>query len=352
MSVGRAEGEEMGDEAGDQKTHRKGSLLNWLHARHGVEAGMDPRALREEAVLSTLRWARKLFGDGKYFPLTIDGWERVPRGPAMMVSNHSGGTTIPDVWGFMVAWYDRFGLVRPLHPLAHDMILSTRTTGSFFEQRGVLRANAKVALSALADHGRDILVMPGGDLDTWRPYSARYEVRFSERLGYVRTALRAGVPLVPMANAGAHETFYVLSDGRGIARALRLPQIARAEIFPIHLSLPWGLALGPWPHLPLPARLRYRIAEPIVPDRAYAPDEPIPDATVREIDAAVRTSIQALLERLRDEDPREMFPTDRSPKDPQRERISESTRPRPSTRPGSPSEPGGTWMNTTRDGAT
>lgn len=295
----------MADEAAHETKNAKGSLLRWLHARHGVRAGMDPRALRPEAVESTLSWARKLFGEGRYFPLDIRGWESVPRETSMFVSNHSGGTTIPDVWGFLVAWYARFGHARPLHPLAHDMILSTRATGTYFEERGVLRANARVALSALRDHRRDLLVMPGGDLDTWRPYSARYEVRFGDRIGYVRTALRAGVPLVPMANAGAHETFYVLTDGRAIARALRLPQIARAEIFPIHLSLPWGLAVGPWPHVPLPARLRYRIGTPIEGPRRFASDEPIDDGLVRELDAAVRASIQRELDQLRDEDPRE-----------------------------------------------
>lgn len=295
----------MAKEGANDERRAKGTLLEWLHARHGVAAGMDPRSLRPDALESTLRWARKLFGRGKYFPLEIEGWDSVPAAPSMFVSNHSGGTTIPDVWGFMVAWYARFGIARPLHPLAHDMILSTRTTGTFFEERGVLRANAEVALATLRDHRRDILVMPGGDIDTWRPYSARYEVRFGKRLGYVRTALRAGVPIVPMANAGAHETFYVLTDGRAVARALHLPQIARAEIFPIHFSLPWGIALGPWPHIPLPTRLRYRLGEPIYGPQLYASDEPIPEDVVKEIDAEVRVSIQGLLHRLRDEDPRE-----------------------------------------------
>ncbi len=285
-------------------TKSKGSLLRWLHARHGDRSGMDPNAFSVDAVDSTLRWARKLFGAGKYFPLEVHGWENVPSRTTMLVSNHSGGTTIPDVWGFLVAWYDRFGTKRPVHPLAHDIIMSTPATGRFFERRGVLRAHSDVALAALGEHQHDILVMPGGDGDTWRPYSARYEVRFGNRVGYVRTALRAGVPIVPMANAGAHETLYVLTDGRAIARALGLPKIARAEVFPIHLSLPWGLTFGPWPHIPVPARLRYRIDVPIVAPRTFAPDEPIPDGLVREIDAEVRCSIQRLLHQLRDEDPR------------------------------------------------
>ena len=329
-------------EAKRGRTDIKGSLLEWLHVRHGSRAGLDPLALRPEALDSTLRFAKKIFGEGKYFPLEVEGWDNVPPTASMLVSNHSGGTTIPDAWGFLVAWYGRFGTGRPIHPLAHDMILSTRATGSFFEERGVLRAHAAVALSALRDHGRDLLVMPGGDLDTWRPYSARYEVRFGKRLGYVRTALRAGVPLVPMANAGAHETLYILTDGRAIARALRLPQIARAEIFPIHLSLPWGLCVGPWPHIPLPARLRYRIGDAIESPKQYEADEPIPDDLVREMDAAVRGTIQRLLHELRDSDPRTGRKGPLRPRPSASSRLDVAPAPRPSVpevAPRSPTEP-------------
>ncbi len=84
-------------------------------------------------------------------------------------------------------------------------------------------------------------------------------------MGYARLALKAGVPIVPLAHARAHETLIVLSDGRRFARALGLPAIARASIWPVHLSLPWGLAIGPWPHIPTPARLRCRIGAPVRP---------------------------------------------------------------------------------------
>ena len=43
--------------------------------------------------------------------------------------------------------------------------------------------------------------MPGGDRDTWRPYSKRYDVCFAGRKGYARLAIKAGVPIVPIANA-------------------------------------------------------------------------------------------------------------------------------------------------------
>ena len=251
--------------------------------------GSDPAAFDPLAVEQTLEWVGKLFGEHRYFRLDARGLENVPRAPAMIVSNHSGGTTIPDVWGFAVAWYRHFGL-RPLHFMTHEIILATDVTGEYFARRGALRASTAMAREALARFGRDVMVMPGGDVDAWRPHRDRYRVEFAGRIGYARLALELGVPIVPVANAGPHETLWVLSDGRRIARAIGLHKIARAEIWPVHMSIPWGLAIGPWPHLPLPTTFRYRVGEPITPR-----------GDARDLDARVRGAVQRLLDDLASE---------------------------------------------------
>lgn len=278
----------------------QGRLLSWLHKRQHVAWGTDPGEYDPEAVRATLPKIKKLFGPGKYFGVDVHGWENVPEGPVMVVMNHSGGTSIPDVWGFLSSWYQNFGVYRPLHPMAHEFILATRLTGEYFARRGVLRGSREIALSVLRDWKRDLMVMPGGDLDTWRPYSKRYEVRFSGRTGYARLALKAGVPIVPVAHAGAHETLIVLSDGRRIAKALGLPQLARASIWPVHLSLPWGLAVGPWPHIPVPARLRYCIGAPLPPPERVEPGEEPREEMVSAYDAEVQAAIQRQLDVLRE----------------------------------------------------
>jgi 1-acyl-sn-glycerol-3-phosphate acyltransferase len=277
----------------------RGRIFDWYNRELGKRWGTSPDDYQPEAVRETVRRLRWLFGERRYFRLEVRGIDQMPPAPTLVVSNHSGGTTIPDVWGFGVLWYRAFSADRPLHLMAHDMILATAATRRFFGRRGVLRGSRGLAESVLTEWRRDLMVMPGGDLDTWRPYSQRYEVRFGGRLGYARLALRAGVPIVPVANAGAHETLMVLSDGRRLARALRLPQLARASIWPVHLSLPWGVAVGPWPHLPLPVRLRYRLGAPI-----QLADQPLrdpPDDLVRELDERVRRAIQDQLHALRDE---------------------------------------------------
>jgi 1-acyl-sn-glycerol-3-phosphate acyltransferase len=276
----------------------QGRLLRWINRKTEIAWGSDPGAFRPELVEATLIEVARFIGPGKYFRIDVKGFENVPARASMVVSNHSGGTTIPDVWGFLSAWYRHFGVGRPIHPLAHELILSTELTGRYFAERGVLRAGKAIGREVLERFGRDLMVMPGGDMDTWRPYSKRYQVRFGGRSGYARLALQTGVPIVPVANAGAHETLIVLTDGQKIAEALRLPSIFRARIFPVHLSLPWGLAVGPWPHLPLPARLRYRIGPPVEPPEQIAPGEEPPEDLVAEYDRRVQAAVQRLLDQL------------------------------------------------------
>lgn len=278
----------------------KGKLIRWLHGRGDLPWGTSPAEYDPKAVQSTLRRVRPFFGEGRYFPLRVQGFEHVPPAPVMLVSNHSGGTTIPDAWGLLVSWYRHFGVDRPVHVLAHEIILSTEATGRFFGRRGVLRGERELACRALRDWRRDVLVMPGGDQDTWRPYKDRYQVCFGGRTGYASLALRARVPIVPVANAGAHETLIVLKRGRRLAEALHLHEVARAKIFPVHISLPWGLAFGPWPHIPWPATLRYRFGAPIMPVEfeGERPDESL----VRAHDAKVQAAMQGLLDKLQAEE--------------------------------------------------
>ena len=280
----------------------KGRFLQWFLGDRGARWGTDPGEYTPALVEETVSSMGRLFGPGCYFGLEIEGWENIPSAPAMLVSNHSGGTTIPDVWGLLIGWYRHFGANRPCHPLAHEIILSTELTARFFSKRGVLKANPRVAEDVLTNFGRDLLVMPGGDIDTWRPYSERYKARFGGRRGYARLALRTGAKVIPVANAGAHETLLVLTDGRKFARAIGLPDVARAEIFPVHLSLPWGLGIGPLPHLPTPATLRYKIGAPVeVPAGVVPGVEP----TSEQVDAyatRVEAAVQSLLDKLRDEE--------------------------------------------------
>lgn len=272
---------------------REGSLSTWAAARMGHGWGASLAGFDRAFVDRVRAQATRVFAPGKYFDLSIRGRGLIPATQVMLVSNHSGGTTIPDVWGLVWAWYQHFGSGRPLYVLAHDLLFALPQTAHAFERMGVLRASSSAAREVLAA-GRDLLVYPGGDIEVWRPYAQRYEVNFSGRTGYARLALEMNVPIVPVAHAGAHETLRVLTSGRWIARMFGMRRFARTEIWPIHLSLPWGLALGPVPHIPWPARFRYLLGAPIA--------LPAGDGDrVGALDRKVRAAVQAQLDVLRRE---------------------------------------------------
>lgn len=254
---------------------------------------LDPTFLAENA-----EKFQAFFGKGRYFDVKVSGWEHLPDSPALFVSNHSGGTTVIDALGFGCAWFEHFGTERPLHALIHDLVFALPATAEFFGKVGGLKARQENARRALQDFRRDVLVMPGGDRDVWRPTSKRYEVCFSGRKGYARLAAELGVPIVPVAHVGAHNTFYVLSDGHRIAETLGLPKLVRAGIWPVHLSLPWGLAVGPWPHLPPPTRFEYKFGAPIYPSDFQAGAE---ESQVDRVDRHVRRKLQLMLDGMHPE---------------------------------------------------
>mgnify|MGYP000276833707 FL=1 len=276
-------------------------FLRFRHARGAHQWGSRPDDLDPQRLASTLQRIGPLFSPERgLYPATVAGWDNLPDPGALVIANHSGGTVIPDVWGLMAAWYRHHGTARPLHGLAHEMVFSLDQTARFFAQRGVLRATRAMARTVLNEYGRDLLVLPGGDLDTWRPFRERWTVDFHGRKGYARIALETGAPVAPIAHAGAHHTLIVLDDGRRVAELLRFPELFRAHIFPVHLSFPYGLGVGPLPHLPPPTALRYRIAPAVTPE-PLAPGATPTQAQIDHFDLRVRAALQHELNVLRDQ---------------------------------------------------
>lgn len=237
------------------------------------------------AALPLLRLA-----SSRYLRLRADGFHKLERGPVLYVSNHNGGIAGPDIGCTLASLWDARGPQAPLYALAHDFPMRQfRQFGSLIQRFGALRARPENALCALRS-GAQVLVYPGGDLDAYRHTRRRDEIVLGARTGFVRVAQAAGVPIVPIVAHGAHRSAYIFSEGKEVARLLRLKQWARLERFPFALAAPWGLTLGPWlPYLPLPFPIRLRVLEPI-----SAPAHADP-ATIRE---QVRGAMQAALDDL------------------------------------------------------
>jgi 1-acyl-sn-glycerol-3-phosphate acyltransferase len=142
-------------------------------------------------------------------------------------------------------------------------VTSFPIVGPLGKKWGIITADPNIAKAALG-RGASVLVYPGGDVETHRPWTARNEIRFDGRKGFLRLAQEAGVPIVPVVAVGGQETFLPLTDGRRLAKTLRLDKLGRLKILPISLALPWVVNVGDMlGHIPLPAKIKMEILDPI-----------------------------------------------------------------------------------------
>jgi len=227
----------------------------------------------------------------RYFRAEVRDLDRMPAaGDALVVSNHSGGMFTPDVLVFAPEFYNRFGFDRPVYTLGHDAIFFG-PVGDLLRRAGVIEASRDNAAQALRD-GAVVLVFPGGDYDAYRPTFTENVVDFNGRKGYVRTAIEAGVPIVPMVSIGAQESQLFLARGDSIARRLGLNRL-RADILPISVGFPFGVSVFFPPNVPLPSKVVTRVLDPIDVASEFGDD---PDIDM--VDLHVRAVMQEGLDEL------------------------------------------------------
>ncbi|MCC6877427.1 MAG: 1-acyl-sn-glycerol-3-phosphate acyltransferase [Sandaracinaceae bacterium] len=233
----------------------------------------------------------------RWFRPVVRGLDRIPDGAALYVGNHSGGLLSADTFIFGLRVLEARGIGDVPHGLAHEVVLKVPVMKQLLEALGAVPASHENAHRLFAA-GRKVLVYPGGDIDSMRPYAMRDRVVFGKRRGYLRLALRERVPIVPIVAAGAHATSIVITDGRAIAKALGLHRLLRIEVLPLTFSIPWGLVLGITPpYFPLPTRIFIEALDPI----RFDPDGPEAardDAYLERCNDLVLERMQSCLTRL------------------------------------------------------
>lgn len=214
-----------------------------------------------------------------------------PKGPALVVSNHSGGMMTPDVLVFGKGFYDKFGYERPIYTVAHyGLFLGPQS--KWLVRAGVIHASRQKAAKALRA-GAVVLTFPGGDYDAYRPTLRANVIDFNGRTGYVKTAIEANVSIVPTVSLGAQESQLFLTRGHWLAKRLGLKRI-RLEIVPVSFGFPFGFTVMALPpNLPLPAKIVTEVLEPIDIVARFGRE---PD--IGEVDEHVRSVMQAALDRL------------------------------------------------------
>jgi len=235
-----------------------------------------------------------------WFRMEMEGWEKLPDPPALLIGIHSGAPLPWDAWTVGIQWWRRFGRERPLQGTAHDALMALPVLGGYFRKMGVLPAAADSITSALAA-GRDVALWPGGDRDSLRSWSKRDDAVLAGRMGFIKLAIRSGVPIVPISTVGGPDSMPVLATGRRLAKLLQLDRVAQIKMFPVAIQAPWGISPALLPEIPLPTKIRTAFQEPIRLDTN--PDRADDDAYVRdayrEVCEAIQRGMDALARRRR-----------------------------------------------------
>jgi 1-acyl-sn-glycerol-3-phosphate acyltransferase len=252
--------------------------------------GPDPKLMEKQSgIWNTLM--------DRYFRLEFDGFENLPQEPCLLIGVHSGGPLTMDAWTVIMAWWRQFGESRSLHGTAHDVLMNAPVLGEYFRRLGVT-SPTRENIRAAFDKGDDVILWPGGEVDCYRSWMDRDKAVLGGRKGFIRLAMSAGVPIVPVATVGGHDTLFVLSEGRGLAKRLKLKERMRSNVAPITLSWPFGIALHltPFQHVPLPAKIRTRIMEPIYldSDPQRLDDQQYVEAVYDQIESTIQSGMDEL----------------------------------------------------------
>src|SRR3954467_9576713 len=284
----RQQAREQADEARSRmdtlRRQRDEGLVGWLNERAGDWKVSGP----DEATMQRQKFLWNTLVD-YWFRMEMDGWENLPDPPVLLVGIHSGAPFVWDAWTVGVQWWRRFGQERPLHGTAHDALMAIPVIGRYFRAMGVLPAAPDSIATALAE-GRDVAVWPGGEVDSLRPWSERDRANLAGRKGFVKLAIRAGVPIVPIATVGGADAMPVLIRGDGLSRTLRLDKLLRLKVFPVAVSLPWGIAPAALPQFPLPAKIRTLLRPPVYvdPDPARLDDDEYIEQIYRQVEDSIQ----------------------------------------------------------------
>lgn len=221
-----------------------------------------------------------------YWRVGSDGADNLPAGGGVVVANHAG--TLPaDAVMTRLDIYEQTG--RHARELGADLVFRSPVIGHLGRKTGATLAAGDDA-DRLLSRGELVAVWPEGFKGIGKPWRDRYKLQRFGRGGFVATALRAQVPIVPTAIVGSEEIYPLILDLKALARLFGVPYfpvVAQMLAFPL---------LGPLALLPLPTKWHITYGEPI-DTTAYGADAADDPMAVFDLTDRVRDTIQQMLYR-------------------------------------------------------
>ena len=112
-----------------------------------------------------------------YHQAKITGLERIPDVPLLYVGNHNGAMVSIDSFIFLAFIFKKLGINAYPYYLIHNKLLKIPLMGKLLKKGGAICASHDNAHNLLAE-GHKIMVYPGGDLESMRPFSQRNKIKF------------------------------------------------------------------------------------------------------------------------------------------------------------------------------
>lgn len=253
-----------------------GEALRGVFRAVGTAVGLSSRTAhvdtwgKDGELAASLRPLGDLLYD-KYWRVQTEGLENVPNGPCILVANHAGALPLDGPVLHLALRRERPQLAGSRW-LLEDQIFHAPFVGVLANRLGAVRASPENAMRILGE-GRPLIVFPEGFHGLSKPFSERYQLRRFGRGGYLKIALRARVPVIPVAIVGGEESMPLLG---------KLP------------GGPFGVEYLPLTLPPLPAKWFIRFAPAI--DFTGGPSDPDQDlAWIERTNLKVRDQIEEML---------------------------------------------------------
>ncbi len=219
-----------------------------------------------------------------WFRVEVRGIENIPaEGGGLVVSNHSG-TLAFDSLMTQVAVFDETPTHRHLRMLGADMVFQTPVVSQMARKSGSTLAASSDA-ERLLGQGELVGVWPEGFKGIGKPFSERYKLQRFGRGGFVASAIRSGVPIIPCSIVGAEEIYPMLGNLKTFARLMGAPYAPVTPTWPL---------LGPLGLIPLPSKWIIEFGVPVdtADLGAGAADDPM---LIFDLTDRVRETIQQTL---------------------------------------------------------
>lgn len=243
------------------------------HRESSTDFGVDQFGFDARSLISIAPFMVWLYRH--YFRCEVVGAENIPDGRMMVIANHSG--QLPFDGAMIITSF----ILEPKNPrflrgMVEKWSSEIPFISTLFARLGQVVGTPSTC-KKLLEQDNGVIVFPEGVEGISKLFSDRYKLtRFGN--GFMRIALSAQAPIVPVALIGAEEQAPAIANLAPLAKALGMP--ALPIIFPQLLPLP------------LPTKYRIYIGEPL----HFSGDGTEDDDEIRAMVQKTKDTIQAMID--------------------------------------------------------